>query len=153
MVCPYNLKYLLKNTELKYSQLDKYVSKMDHNNSEFINKEIKQIQNDYFMNTLPIAENCNYYYEKKGLNPKDGDLILFQMNNTIIASTIYESNLKEKHAILIKKDAIKVFKPITYDELAKIIDDLHKFDSIKRRYDISNVDMEQLNTRMSLHNS
>lgn len=30
MVCPYNLKSLLKNTELKYSQLDKFVSKMDY---------------------------------------------------------------------------------------------------------------------------
>lgn len=126
---------------------------MDYNNSEFINKEIKQIQIDYFMYTLPIAENCNYYYEKKGLNSKDGDLILFQMNNTIIASAIYESNLKGKHAFSIKNDSIKVFKPITYDELGKIIDDLHKFDRIKRRYDISNVDMEQLNARMSLPNS
>lgn len=30
MVCPYNLKQLLKNTKLKYSQLDKFVSRMDY---------------------------------------------------------------------------------------------------------------------------
>ena len=30
MVCPYNLKSLLKNTELKYSQLDKFVDKMGY---------------------------------------------------------------------------------------------------------------------------
>lgn len=30
MVCPYNLKSILKNTDLKYSQLDKFVSKMEY---------------------------------------------------------------------------------------------------------------------------
>lgn len=30
MVCPYNLKRLLKNTDLKYSQLDKFVAKMSY---------------------------------------------------------------------------------------------------------------------------
>lgn len=30
MICPYNLKGLLKNTDLKYSQLDKFVKKMDY---------------------------------------------------------------------------------------------------------------------------
>ena len=30
MVCPYNLKSLLKDTQLKYSQLDKFVAKMDY---------------------------------------------------------------------------------------------------------------------------
>lgn len=30
IVCPYNLKQLLKNTDLKYSQLDKFVSKMGY---------------------------------------------------------------------------------------------------------------------------
>lgn len=126
---------------------------MDHNNSEFINKEIKQIQNDYFMNTLPIDEKCLYYYEKKGLNAKDGDLILFQMDNNIIASAIYDFDTKIKPAFFVEKDSIKVFKPITYDELSKIINDLYKFGRVKSCYDISNVDMEQLNARMDLPNS
>lgn len=30
MICPYNLKKLLKDTELKYSQLDKFVAKVDY---------------------------------------------------------------------------------------------------------------------------
>lgn len=54
MVCPYNLKSLLKNTELRYSQLDKFVAKMDY--IDFISyfKNIAHYPSFEFLNKMKL---------------------------------------------------------------------------------------------------
>lgn len=122
---------------------------MSSENDSFKEKSIKQIQLDYFMRTL-LEEKGWYWYERNGINANEGDLILFQMDNTIIASAIYDIKIKNRPVFVVKTDTIKIFEPITNDELSAIITDLEKFDRIKRAYDISNVNMELLYKRMNL---
>lgn len=117
---------------------------------EFKGKSIKQVQIDYFMRILPIEEKGWYYYQNKGIQAESGDLILFQMNNVIIASAIFDINIKNVPAFTVDIDTIKVFKPITNEELSSIIFNLNKFDRIKRVYNVENVNMELLFNRMNL---
>ena len=94
---------------------------MSLENEEFVGKTVEQVQNEFFLDTLPIKESGWYYYDKSGLNSVQGDLLLFQMDNSIIASAIYKdtisfdkrANAENGGVISVYTDSIKIFKPIT----------------------------------------
>ena len=103
---------------------------MDLNNSEFLGKDIPQIQNDYFVNYL---NNDGWYkYQKSGIEAEDGDLLLFQINNLIIASAIYDMPMRKINQFIVRKGTVKVFKPIDKDEFQNIFDDFKRFSNAKR---------------------
>lgn len=123
--------------------------------SIFEGKSIEEIQNWYFMDHLINFEKGWYWYAKSGLNSNNGDLLLFQMQNKIIAS----ANLKQvlvfkkmtedgcKGALLV--DDVKVFNPIEKDELNTFISDFKSFSQAKQDFDSKSVDMEKLYSRLN----
>lgn len=87
-----------------------------------------------------------------------GDLLLFQMKNSIIASAKLNDMIKFKKptadgnlgAYILCKDTIKSFKPITKKELSKLIIGFKTFSQTKQKFYISDVSLKLLNARMSL---
>lgn len=113
---------------------------MNHQDDKFMGKNIKEIQDDYFENYL---KNESYFdCKNRNLNILDGDMLLFQMDNQIIASAIY--SLVDKCNI--KKKTIKTFKPIEINELKEYIIDSPE--EIKREYKVSNIKFYELTERM-----
>ena len=122
--------------------------------SIFEGKTIEEIQNWFFKDHLVNFEKGWYWYAKSGLNSNEGDLLLFQMQNKIIAS----ANLKQvlvfkkmtedgcKGALLV--DDVKIFKPIEKDELTTFISDFKSFNQSKQDFYSKNIDMEKLNNRL-----
>ena len=107
---------------------------MSFEDEEFKGHDINYVQNVFFKKTL--IENKGYYeYQTTGIEAKSGDLVLFQLDNQIIASAIYEDILRYK---VVSKDGnkgsykfdtktIKIFKPISKEELSSIIPDFVSF--------------------------
>lgn len=120
----------------------------------FVGKTIREIQVDIFMNTFIERgigkQNGWYRYETYGLRANEGDLILFQMNNTIIASAIYDMPDKAGEEFKVYVDTVKIFEPITKEELSIIIPSFKGFNNVKWVYDVRDVNMELLEQRMSV---
>lgn len=110
---------------------------MNHE-KEFNNRSIENIQNSFFMGEeMPLSAggNCRCFNDTYGLNDVDeGDLLLFQMDSMIIASaklfngtTNISNEPGYKATYLLKKETIKVFEPITYNELKEHCTDFNRF--------------------------
>lgn len=134
---------------------------MSFDDIEFTNKTIKQVQDEFFMDSLINIEKGWYYYAKSGLDAQEGTLLLFQMDNTIIASAILDQVLTfrkttdegNKGTFVLKKDSIKVFKPITKEEFASITNGLIKsFSQVKRKISSSDINIDELEKRMEINN-
>lgn len=121
---------------------------MSKENPEFIGKSVKEVQNDFF--ATYINEGNPYYYEEKGLNANPGDLVLFQMDSTIIASAEFLTDCKDDRTLFFKENTVKVFKPIDEQELKKCIPEFKSFSHAKPQFDSINVNMETLEEKMSL---
>ena len=92
---------------------------MSSANPEFIGKDINEVQNDFFEGTLK-KDNATlswYYYEKSGIDAEENDLVLFQMDNCIIASAILDNVIhfhenaadSNRGAYILKTNTIKTF--------------------------------------------
>lgn len=117
---------------------------------EFNNKNIEEVQNEFFLGSLKngykdIPKGV-YYYRTKGLSSKDGDLILFQMDNQIIASAIFQdsipferifNDIKYNGELWVHQDTIKIFNPISNDELQELIPDFKRFGDTKYCFDLT----------------
>ena len=122
--------------------------------SIFVGKSIEEIQNWYFKDHLVNFEKGWYWYAKSGLNSSEGDLLLFQMQNQIIASAYLKQVLTFKKmtedgckgALLV--DDVKVFKPIDKEELSTLINDFKSFNQAKQDFDSKNIDMDKLYKRL-----
>lgn len=131
---------------------------MSLENEEFVGKTVEQVQNEFFLETLPIKESGWYYYDKSGLNSVQGDLLLFQMDNSIIASAIYKdtisfdkrANAENGGVISVYTDSIKIFKPITKEELKTYIKSFNGFTQTKQIFDIDKVNIKDLFIRFML---
>lgn len=131
---------------------------MSMEDSTFVGKSIKEVQDDYFNDYLINVEKGWYFYAKSGLNANEGDLLLFQMSNSIIASaTLYDvmrfTKITEdgcKGALILKD--VKTFKPITSDELTKLIPEFSGFTQAKLDFDSSSVNLEGLKSRIEIDN-
>ena len=87
-----------------------------------------------------------------------GDLLLFQMKNSIIASAKLNDIIRFKKptidgnlgVYILSKNTIKSFRPITKNELSKLICGFKTFNQTKQKFSISAVALKVLNARMSL---
>ena len=130
---------------------------MSNDDLEFVGKNIEEIQKDFFKGSLIAKENGWYYYAKTGLDAKEGDLVLFEMNNGIIASAILERVLRFKKptpegnngTFVLKTNTIKTFKPISKEELKEIITGFDSFNQTKQKFNLEEVNMEKLNEKMN----
>lgn len=127
-------------------------------NSEFEGKTINQIQKEFFDDYLIYEGKGWYYYGRKGMEANKGDLLLFQMKNSIIASAKLNDIIRFKKptidgnlgVYILSKNTIKSFKPITKKELSELIIGFKTFSQIKQKFYISDVSLKLLNARMSL---
>ena len=98
---------------------------------------IEDVQENYFEYRLPIEEKWWYKYYKKGLNCESNDLIFFQYKNHIIASGLFDMRLSFTNhpefngAIVLIKNSIKTFKPISINELQQFFD-ITKFGNTRK---------------------
>lgn len=130
------------------------IEPMTENNETFKGKDIKEIQTKCFMEDfreVGVGKACGWYeYENYGLEAEEGDLILFQMNNSIIASAKYVMKLEKAKAFKVDINTVRIFKPILKEELSVIIPKFQNFGMVRWDYDIKDVNMELLEQRMSM---
>ena len=126
---------------------------MSHDDEEFVGKTIEEIQKDFFEDYL--NGDGWYQYGKSGLDSQEGDIVLFQMDNQIIASAIFDFPIRYKKSqngyngsLLFKKNTVKTFKPISKEELSTIIYTFTSFNQAKPKYSEKEVNYELLNERM-----
>ena len=116
---------------------------------EFSNMSCKEIQINFFLNELVNQKNGEYFFRNYGINASKGTLILFQIENKIIASAnlIQVKNFKElfeglyKGAYYFDVNTIKVFEPIIASELSEIDANFTVFSQSKQKLDSSKQDM------------
>lgn len=129
---------------------------MSNDNDEFKNKTISEIQNEYFNQYL--KKEHKYYYGKKGINALEGDLLLFEMQNKIIASAVlnnvycYSEEFNGNKGSFDLKN-ICIFKPIEKEELKELINGFTSFGRYsKRTFEESEIkDIEKFKKRMKVN--
>lgn len=97
---------------------------------EFGNWEIKRVQEDYFLKTLPDDRNGKYFYKKHGMDAPTGTVVLFQYDNNIVASARYLESEEFSQpvdneyygAYYFEPNSIVVFNPVSRDEIKQIWD-------------------------------
>ncbi len=111
---------------------------------EFKNKPVEAVQQEFFIDELINGNNCLYLFRNTGINCAQNALLLFQYNNSIIACarlkgiTRYE-NPKDgiyKGALALEKKSIRVFNPITADELHAVDSEFKKFSQVKQSLNV-----------------
>lgn len=130
---------------------------MSFEDEEFKGKDLEYVQKIFFCKTL-INEQGWYQFKEKGLVADEGDLLLFQMSNSIIASAelIKSERFARKigdycGAFWLKCSTIKIFDPILPDELKTMIPGFKSFNEVKQSFSIEEVDMDKLEPRMNIY--
>ncbi|WP_019229972.1 HNH endonuclease [Sedimentibacter sp. B4] len=111
---------------------------------EFPDMSIEDVQNDYFLGKLRNSRQGKYYFKKVGMDAPKGSLILFQFDNVIIASARLLSILRfnipvEKQYLGAYKfdiNTIKVFEPITIQEIRNIDKNITVFSQSKQKINL-----------------
>lgn len=111
---------------------------------EFVNQDIHDIQQNYFLNELKENRRGHYDYRAKGMNADAGDIVLFQIDNQIIASAEFVDTFIHKFpqdglykgAIIFDPDSIRIFEPITVNELRGLDTGFKGFSQAKQFLDI-----------------
>lgn len=130
---------------------------MSFEDLEFIGKDINYVQRQFFMKDLIEVNKGWYYYGKSGLDANEGDLLLFQMNNSIIASAFLDDIIQfskptidgNNGAYIINRKSLKIFKPIDKAELRKLIPTFTEFGRTKQKFREEEVELKLLNERMN----
>jgi len=115
---------------------------------EFPNKTIEEIQNEFFLNELVNKRKGKYLFRSSGMNATKGALVLFQIDNKVIASAnlVQVKKYKEpvddvyKGAYYFDINTIKVFEPIVAKELSEIDENFVAFSQSKQKLDSSKQD-------------
>ena len=131
---------------------------MSNEDQEFIGKNIKEVQKDFFEESLVTKEKGWYYYAQSGLEAEENDLLLFQMNNSIIASAILDMVVNfpkptsegNYGAYVLKINTIKTFNPISKDELKEMINKFDSFNQTKQKFNSKEIDLKKLDERMKI---
>ena len=118
MVCPYNLKSLLRDTDLKYSQLDKYVAKQDY--MDFIRYFTQIAHYPSFellvkMKLYNLAEYSSKFYKGKSFQEVFG-----------VSKSFYQ--FMKKHNITYEQ--LKVLKLIQKEDI-RLINRLVRFNTLE----------------------
>lgn len=116
------------------------------------------VQTKYFLDTLANKQNGRFY-RKQGINSVPGSLFLFQYENEIIASAIFQKDVVEPSGeysgyYLFDKESIKVFEPITSDEMRAVVVGFKGFSQSKQHIPIKYLeDIDSLIEMRSYHES
>ena len=126
----------------------------------FYGMEIKEAQKYYFEGILINSQEdkYTYYYSNHGINAEEGDLLLFQYDNHIIASAILKFNFKYRKDYMkgitghleLKENTIKTFKPISKEEMKKYIPSFKYFSRSPLEYSDKIVNVEALLKRLEI---
>lgn len=116
---------------------------------EFLNMDYKEVQKQFFMDKLINEKKGEYLFRSSGMSAAEGTLVLFQFDNKIIASGVLLSvgkfdDIKDKFykgAYYFDVESIKVFEPISVDELSKIDKTFKKFSHVKSKLDNSKYEL------------
>ena len=130
---------------------------MSLQNEEFVGKTVKQVQISYFVYDLVNKHKNWYFYQTNGLIADEGDLLLFQMDNEIIASAEFYMAKKflnpdlygNNGALILKKNSIRVFKPINKNDFSKIVPKFKGFSQAKQDFDLNDVNFEELKVKIN----
>ena len=96
---------------------------------EFPDMDYKEIQESFFLNTLIHQQEGHYNFRSSGINTPSGTLILFQIDNAVIASAKLIKITKHEKPIdgiyngayVFDTNSIRVFEPITAEEDRKSV--------------------------------
>lgn len=110
---------------------------------EFPDMDYKEIQESFFLNTLINEQEGHYNFRSSGINTPSGTLILFQIDNAVIASakliriTKHEKPVNGIYngAYVFDTNSIRVFEPITSEEIRRIDPNFNKFTQSKQKLD------------------
>lgn len=110
---------------------------------EFPNMDRAEIQESFFLNTLIYEKDGHYNFRRSGINAPAGTLILFQFDNAVIASAKLIKVLKHDIPIegiyngsyVFDTSSIRVFEPITAEEIRKIDPKFSNFSQVKQSID------------------
>jgi hypothetical protein len=118
---------------------------------EFDNRNYQEVQNDFFLNELPSRKDVNgqgkYCYKKQSMKADEGStLVLFQYDNQIIAcadlNKIVKLTIPEDvyhGAFYFEPSSIKIFTPITNNELNASFNCVKKFGQVKHSLNLEYV--------------
>jgi hypothetical protein len=87
---------------------------------EFNGRTAEEVQSQFFLTELPSREGGRYNYATAGLNAETGTFVLFQYDNRIIASAVFERCDRSKRALYFDIDSIRVFDPVGPDLMREI---------------------------------
>lgn len=110
---------------------------------EFPNVSYNEIQEFFFQNNLINEKDGHYNFRSSGINTPSGTLILFQIDNAVIASAKLIKIIKHekpidgiyKGAYVFDTSSIRVFEPITAEEIRKIDQKFKNFSQAKQKLD------------------
>lgn len=105
----------------------------------------EEVQNKFFLEELITRERCAYKYREKGLKSQNNALLLFQYNNTIIASARLDEVVAfedtedgvYRGAYYLYPDSIQVFEPITLRDFKIVCPSFIGFSQTKRYIEIN----------------
>ncbi len=107
---------------------------------EFQNYNIEDIQQKYFLGDLIKKQKGFYYFREAGMYCASNSVILFQFDNQIVAyavlKEIHKYNElypdKYKGAFEFFIDSIKVFEPISFEDIRDVIPEIAHFSQVKQ---------------------
>jgi hypothetical protein len=100
---------------------------------------VVELQQKFFLDDLPTRPNGDYLFLKRGLISKQGTVVLFQCEGTIIASAILKGYKRFEHAdedgyegcLYFDVASIKVFDPIGQKVIDRIWPEVKRLGRVK----------------------
>ena len=143
---------------------------MSHlDDQDFKDMTMEEVQKQFFMKDLQVVREFDgqvlpkgtYLFKTAGLNSDEGDLILFQMDAMIIASAVYQGSIlyptnfnrtidgvRYRGEIWFDHESIRIFKPITLDEMMDIIPEFKGFKQSKYDFNLTDDQYKLLEDRI-----
>ena len=123
---------------------------MSKTNETFIGKTSKEVQNDFFMNYLKNEGEYSYHFSgKTGIKANNGDLLLFQFDNHLIASAIFADYDKRNNDMTLEDNSIRIFDSIDKYEFKEYISAFKSFCQMKLKYSLDKVNVDALLKRIN----
>src|SRR5271165_4291224 len=91
---------------------------------EFEGKKPETVQQEFFLQRLPLTRNGFYWYHKHSLQAESGTVVLFQYHGQVIASAVYTHSIPfdspqwgYNGGLHFDANSIRVFKPMNAEKL------------------------------------
>ncbi len=107
---------------------------------EYKGKSYQEIQEDFFIKTLPYREYCRFNHGKSGLDAPNNTLLLFRTQHKIIACARLIKDDKSQNCYHLYRESIRVFEPISEEELRNIDSFYKEFNNMEQTFPIDKLD-------------